>query len=61
VSLSHANLQGANLTGAVLYGANLNHADLRGADLSRALYSDHTEWSVDFDPAQAGAIYSKTS
>ena len=61
VNLSYADLQGADLTGAVLIGANLIHADLRGADLSRAVYSDHTKWSVNFDPSQAGAIYTRSS
>ena len=46
----------ADLRGAQLEGANLNHADLREADLSGARYNEYTVWSVDFDPAGAGAI-----
>jgi len=54
--LNQADLHGANLRGAHLEGANLNHADLRNADLSGARYNEYTEWSVDFDPAEAGAV-----
>ena len=54
--MNQADLQGADLRGAHLEGANLNHADLRGADLSGARYNEYTEWSVDFDPAEAGAV-----
>ena len=54
--MGQADLQGADLRQAHLEDADLNHADLTGADLDGARYNDHTSWSVDYDPAAAGAV-----
>ena len=55
--LDQADLRDADLRDSHLAGANLNHANLSGADLQGARYNDYTEWSVDFDPKAAGAIF----
>ncbi len=50
-NLSFANLSRANLANANLTGANLTGANLDEADLTDALYDEHTQFPLGFDPA----------
>lgn len=52
--LMGANLNKANLMGAHLDGAYLKEALLKGALLTGAYYNSHTQFDINFNPAQAG-------